>query len=249
MDVRWLTAFIDRPADSFELAVRFWSALTRSTLSPPRGDTGEFATLLPPDGDPYLRVQRVAEGTGGTHLDLHVDDVDEFARSAIAAGAVEHRRHGGLAVLRSPAGLPWCAVAHHGEAVRPAPQEAGDTGELHLIDQLCIDIPASRFDDECEFWSRVTSWELRRSSVRSEFAYLVRPEGCPLRLMLQRCDDGAVRAHLDVASSDVETVVAHHLRLGAVAGAHFEYWTVMADPAGRPYCVTARDPVTGSLAS
>jgi hypothetical protein len=248
MIVRWLTGFIDRPSASFDSAVAFWSAVTGSSLSPPRGEADQFATLIPPDGDPYLRVQRLGDGHGGSHLDVHVDDIMGFARRALAVGAVEQRGYADVVVLRSPAGLPWCVVGHHGARVRPAPQAAGDTGRLHLVDQVCIDIPVSRFDEECAFWSHVTGWKQGQSSLRSEFRFLVRPEGCPLRLLLQRCDDdGPARAHLDFASSDVGHVVAHHVRLGGTVAAVFEHWTVMTDPAGIRYCVTARDPATGRL--
>lgn len=249
MTVRWLTAFIDRPATSHEAAVRFWSALTGSSLSPPRGERGEFATLVPPEGDAYLRVQRVAEGPGGSHLDVHVDDIAAFADLALGAGAQRLQTYDDVVVLRSPAGLPWCVVEHHGEQRRPAPLPAGDSGARHLVDQLCIDIPASGFDEECAFWSRVTGWPLR-PSPHPEFRSLARPAGCPLRLLLQRLDEprGAARAHLDLASSDVDAVVAHHRSLGAtVAGVH-EGWTVLTDPSGVRYCVTARDPAPGRSA-
>jgi hypothetical protein len=153
-----------------------------------------------------------------------------------------------VVMLRSPAGLSWCVVSHHGEGDRPAPQQVGDTGCLHLVDQVCIDIPPSRFDEECAFWSRVTTWELRQSSLRHEFRFLVRPEGCPIRLLLQRCDEERpARAHLDIASTDVGNVVAHHQRLGASVAEMFDHWTVMTDPSGIPYCVTARDPTTGTV--
>ncbi len=69
--IGWLTAFVDRDGVTFNEAVRFWLAATGSTLSTPRGDHTEFATLVPFDGDAYLRVQRVDVG-GGSHLDLHV---------------------------------------------------------------------------------------------------------------------------------------------------------------------------------
>src|SRR5207302_8406403 len=71
--VRWLTVFLDFPADSFGAGVAFWREVTGSGLSPLRGAAGEFATLLPADGDAYPRVQRVAGGSGGPQLDLHVD--------------------------------------------------------------------------------------------------------------------------------------------------------------------------------
>lgn len=248
MTVRWVTGFIDRPPSSFEAAATFWAAVTGSDLSAMRGSQRKFASLRPPDGDAYLRLQRVVEGRGGCHLDLHVEDVAELAERAVAAGAVEMERHATFVVLRSPTGMPWCAVPHRGEQVRPAPQPAGNSGHLHLVDQVCIDIPATRFDEECAFWSRVTGWGLRDSSARLEFRYLVRPEGLPLRLLLQRCDERQLTgAHLDLASSDVPAVAAHHERLGARITAVFEHWTLMADPSATAYCVTARDPHTGRL--
>jgi len=70
--VRWLTVFLDFPAGSFGTGVAFWREVTGSALSPFRGAAAEFATLLPPTGDAYLRVQRTADGSGGHHLDLHV---------------------------------------------------------------------------------------------------------------------------------------------------------------------------------
>jgi hypothetical protein len=56
MSLRWLTVFLDFPAGSFEAGVAFWREATGSGRSPFRGVHGEFATLLPPSGDAYLRV-------------------------------------------------------------------------------------------------------------------------------------------------------------------------------------------------
>lgn len=50
-NVRWLTAFIDRPAGTFNSAVRFWTTVTATSVSQRRGDRGQFATLIPTDGD------------------------------------------------------------------------------------------------------------------------------------------------------------------------------------------------------
>ncbi|MCB0992900.1 MAG: hypothetical protein KDB16_18125, partial [Acidimicrobiales bacterium] len=71
LEIRWLTAFIDRPAATFDASVAFWAEITASSLSAPRGDNHKFATLLPQGGDAYLRVQRSAESPR-VHLDLHV---------------------------------------------------------------------------------------------------------------------------------------------------------------------------------
>jgi hypothetical protein len=56
-----------------------------------------------------------------------------------------------------------------------------------------------------------------------------------------------VSAHLDVGSPDRAAEVRRHLALGASLVAEEEFWTVLADPAGLPYCVTDRDPATGEL--
>src|SRR5512132_553949 len=117
MQVRWLTAFIDRPASTFDAATRFWLAATNTTLSPARGATGQFATLVPPHGDAYLRVQRIDHGWGGCHLDLHVDDVAGATGEAVALGAAIDDDSGAHTTLRSPAGLRWCLVPHRGERV------------------------------------------------------------------------------------------------------------------------------------
>ena len=57
MDVRWITGFVDRPAETFDACEAFWLAVHDATLSPRRGDADQFATLVPPDGDAFLRIQ------------------------------------------------------------------------------------------------------------------------------------------------------------------------------------------------
>lgn len=246
-NIRWLTAFIDRPAGTFEPAVRFWTAVTATSVSERRGNRGQFATLIPTGGDPYLRVQQVDAG-GGCHLDLHVDDLDTFARHAAALGAHVEPAIRGPAVVTSPAGMVACVVGYHGEHLRPPPIRSPG-GVLNLADQLCIDVPAAGFDRECEFWSALTGWPYRDSSAHHEFAYLERSSWCPLRLLLQRTGDrfGPARAHIDIASTAVGQLVSEHQAHGATVTAIYDHWTAMKDPSGMPYCVTSRDPITGQL--
>lgn len=248
MTVRWVTAFLDLPAAVLDADVAFWAAATGSTLSDPRGAHGEFATLVPPDGDPYLKVQRI-DGPARVHLDLHVGEVDAQVRRAVDLGAtVLH--HAGHAVLSSPGGFVLCLVGHPGGTVRPGPVTTPG-GAAELVDQVCLDIPARLYDAECVFWAALTGWELQHSA-RPELAALVRPAGQPLRLLLQRLghdDDGVVvRAHLDLAcGSHRDAVEARHRGLGAERVADGAAWTVLRDPAGLPYCLTPRDPATGVL--
>jgi hypothetical protein len=83
--------FLDFPVGSFGAGVAFWREVTGSTLSPFRGATGEFATLLPPSGDAYLRVQRVAV-PGPVQLDdAGASRADELCLD-IPAGTFERER-------------------------------------------------------------------------------------------------------------------------------------------------------------
>ena len=245
MALSWVTAFLDSTPDRFDESVKFWTAVTGWTLSSRRGEHGQFATLVPSQGDAYLRVQRVRAG-GGLHLDLHVDDVEAFTRHAEAVGALVSLMEGSVPVMTSPAGMIACAVSHRGEKERPASRLSAN-GIAHRVDQVGIDIPASRYEEETRFWTDLTGWELRPSQVRKEFSFLVRPDWSPLRLLLQRRDDddGPARAHLDIAAGDVDLLVAEHQSLGASIVEKFEHWTAMRDPTGFAYCITGRDPTTG----
>jgi hypothetical protein len=167
----WISVFIDLAAEEYDHAVRFWTEVTGYSLSPTRGVRGEFATLRPPAGRDYLRVQRLAHVPSRIHLDLHVAEVPSVGWSVQRFAAVEH----------------------------------------------------------------VVS--------------LARPDCVPVRVILQRLDVSdtgpAARAHLEWWTDDVHAEVARHRGLGARHVRDGEYWVVLADPAGLPYCVIGRDPDTG----
>jgi hypothetical protein len=249
--VLWLTAFVDRPAADVQVAVRFWSWVTETTLSPTRGERRQFATFLPTapdDGDAFLRMQTLLAGNDGGHLDVHLADVEAESARATALGALAVPRDG-YVTLTSPAGLRWCLVPGQPNLRRPA-AVTRPGGWTSLVDQLCIDVPPVYWDAECAFWQALTGWELRQGS-RPEFAHLVRPADIPLRLLLQRLDDppstDLASCHLDLACSNVAAEVALHETWAARVLARHPNWTTLADPTGTPYCVTRRDPVTGTL--
>ena len=251
----WLTVFLDFPPDAFGAEVAFWRKVTGCSLSPPSGAAGEFATLLPPSGDAYLRVQRVLGGGGGCHLDLHVDTASEplaeAADRAVALGARVRRRDGDargdrLIIADSPGGFTFCLVEWHGESVAPAPL-AIDGGGSSRVDTLCLDVPPAVFERECSFWAELTGWEPRDAAVPG-FRDLRRPAGMPARLLFQRLDSAApgqrVRSHLDFGCTDPAREVSRHVGLGARVADTFPHWTVLTDPAGREYCLVARDPAS-----
>ena len=249
MRVRWLTVFLDFPADTFGAGVAFWREVTGSGLSPSRGTDGEFATLLPPSGDAYLRVQRVLEGPGGCHLDLHLDtSVESLATAAGRAqslGARVRHAEAGLIIADSPGGFTFCLVSWDGESAVPGP--LATNGGVSRVDTLCLDVPSAEFKRECAFWSALTGWEQWPARVPG-FIYLQRPPGLAAQLLLQRLERAApgqrVAGHVDLGCAD-EHALSLHVGLGArVVGAH-PYWTVLADPAGREYCLVDREPDDG----
>ncbi|MFJ9864715.1 VOC family protein [Streptomyces sp. NPDC101165] len=239
--IRWTYAFIDRPAARLAEARAFWTAVTGTRPSEPRGDQGEFMTLLPDGTDACVKLQGVTEGAGGAHLDLCLDDPAALVRAALDLGAGLVADHGDWAVLRSPAGQLFCAVPWHTETVRPPVVDGS------RLDQVCLDVPPSAYDTETAFWAALTGWELLTVSL-PEFRVLRPPAGLPVRILLQRLDDERpASAHLDLACADIATTRARHERLGAVRVHQGPHWSVLRDPAGGTYCLTGRDPETGGL--
>lgn len=248
MTIEWVTGFFDFPASVFETGRDFWLDVTGYELSPPRGPQADFATLVPGEGDPYLRVQRIYDGPARCHLDFHAPDWAELAARAEELGARRKFTEAGLAVFVSPGGLPFCVSGEDGGRARP-PAAMWPGGSVSLVDQFCLDMPADLYEAECRFWADLTGWELW-DNPEAEFWHLTRPAGMPLRLLLQCTGDPpgtTVRAHPDLACSGVDAEVARHEQLGATWSHDGDGWITMRDPAGAEYCVTERNPFTGTV--
>ncbi len=246
----WLHLFLDVPARHWAAATRFWAAATGGTISAARGATGQFVTLLPAHGDPWVKLQRIdVPPTGGdapgappprTHLDLDGTDRTTAVAHATALGATAAWRYEGVVVMRSPGGLLLCNTLVTG---RPA---LGRDADL-VLDQVCIDIPASSWHRESRFWQALLGGDLV-AGPRPEFAVLPGPPTRP-RVLLHRLGEpaGPVRAHPDLACADRAAATARHTGLGAELVATHERWTVLRAPGGHLYCLTDRDPRTGRL--
>src|SRR3954469_17709582 len=179
LDVRWVSAFVDAPPERFDAAASFWASVTGSAPGSPAGDDGEFLPLEPPDGDPCLWLQGLRSGPVATHPDLYVEGdtgVVAAARTASELGATRLDSTEGLEVLRSPGGLPFCLVTRREQTRRPGP--VGPDGARAVADQICLDIPAGRYEEECAFWSALTGWP-RRDDEIDEFERLLRPRHIP----------------------------------------------------------------------
>ncbi|WP_036508249.1 VOC family protein [Nocardioides sp. URHA0020] len=238
----WVSAFLDLAPGDLDRGLAFWRDVTGYAVSAPRGETDEFVSLLPPDGDDYLRVQHLEDGPGRIHLDLHVEHPAVAAEAAIELGGhVLVRHEEGYVVVRSPGGLICCFVTHPATR-RPAPA-TWPGGHRSQVDQLCLDVPRAAYNGEVAFWQGLTGWELT-DLEETELERLQPPADQPLRWLVQRLDDadGPVRAHLDLATDDRDAEVARHLALGATQVARRDGWTVLTDPVGTPYCITRRMP-------
>jgi hypothetical protein len=237
-EITWITAFLDTTGDAADAVESFWCQVTGYRLAERRGERGEFATLLPDEGDPHLTVQTVGRPVpGGLHLDLHTGDVDALVARAEQLGASSCAADG-YVVCRSPSGLTFCAVGHPAESI--APPASWPDGRSK-VDQVSIDVPPSRWEEECRFWADLTGWELVAAGS-SEYRRLRRPAGLAVQLLLQRLDDepvhGVAAGHLDLGSDDYLAETERHLALGATEVRRTEHWITLLDPSGRAYCVT-----------
>ncbi|CAM3773715.1 VOC family protein [Occultella aeris] len=239
MGIEWMTAFLDLPAARSHAATRFWLDVTGCSLSERRGPAGEFATLLPRSGAPYLRTQVTGESEPRIHLDLHTGDVPGLVRRALDLGGTDMTR-AGVPTVATPGGLLVCVVQPQPGAELP-PSEFWPGVGRSMVDQVCLDVPPSRYDGELEFWTGLTGWA-RRDLGDGEFERLTGVGALQVLVQRRQDDVGPVRAHLDLAADDPGAEVARHLALGARHRFDGREWVTLEDPAGMPYCVTARRP-------
>lgn len=223
----------------------FWSAATGWALSAPRGEDGQFLTLVPQTGDAWLKLQAFDDEEPRIHVDLDAVDREDAVARSTALGANHAWTYDGVPVMSSPGGLLFCHTPSEGAAPRFARSEPE-----RVLDQVCIDIPRSRWDQEVAFWSGITGRTPEQTKT-PEFVRLVDPDphgGLRILLQLLEDEDGEVRAHPDVAVAHRASETCRHEALGAETVGVFEWWTVMRAPYGQVYCLTDRDPVTGRVA-
>ena len=231
----WLTVFLDYPAGEFDAGVGFWCAATGYALSVPRGESGEFATLVPPSGDDFLKVQRLGDGATRLHLDVHVDDPWSRAEALEAAGGelVEESPHG-YVVMRSPAGFTFCLVRH--PSSRVAPVTRWPAGHHSRVSRFCLDVPRKRYAEEVAFFQELLGGEW--VEVDEPETALRPAAGWPLDVRLQPAEVAStVTSHLHIATDDLAAEVERLESSGARARAVRTGKAILEAPGGSALCV------------
>jgi hypothetical protein len=235
----WLTVFLDFPAGEFDAGTRFWAGATGYPLSSFRGAHDEFATLVPPAGEAYLKLQRLGEGPTRLHLDLHVKDPFADAEAAEAGGAelLEESPHGYF-VMRSPAGFTFCLVKLCGTSV-PGPVLWPD-GHRSRVSRFCLDVPRTQYAAEVRFFQTLLGGRWREVA---EPETALRPASdWALDVRLQPAEIvSEVTSHLHVLTDDLAAEVERLEDLGARRRALRTGKAILEVPGGTALCVVARE--------
>lgn len=107
-----------------------------------------------------------------------------------------------------------------------------------------IDVPVADHERELAFWQAACGQPLEQDDELPEYHGANWP-GHDLLLLVQRLGSGQARVHLDIRTDDVEADVTRLEKLGARRVQRVDYWWVLQDPAGLPFCVVPAPP--GSL--
>jgi predicted enzyme related to lactoylglutathione lyase len=223
----WVSASLDFADSDYDAGVALWRELTGYPLS---------------DDDGFLRARRLDSGPSGLQLDVHVPDVMAATEQVKGLGATVDDGDDPV-TGRSPGGLSFRLIGDS-ELIASVPSQ-WPGGHSSLVDQVSIDIPQEHWEAESAFWAKLTGWESQTIPGLSEYIFLLRPSGAPLRIILQRLGEptGSVRAHLDWAVSDRTAETGRQVAAGARVVQVNPIWTVLDGVV--TYCVTDRDPATG----
>lgn len=106
---RLLKIVIDVPEGEHDRELAFWSAATGAALD--RFDQHpEYHGAGLPGSDLWLLVQRLDDGPGRVHVDIHTDDLDAEVVRLEKLGADRVQYVHGWWVMRDPAGLLFCVL-------------------------------------------------------------------------------------------------------------------------------------------
>jgi catechol 2,3-dioxygenase-like lactoylglutathione lyase family enzyme len=163
------------------------------------------------------------------HLDLNIESVDR----ALEAGATVLWDMGRWTTLTDPEGQEFCVFPREGEIVKRAYELEWDCAEGPE--------PARR---QAEWWGAV----LGATPVHDEekgYSYLQDIPGCPWDFFdfvgVPEPKQAKNRVHIDVATDDLDALLAHGATVLRAKGDDGLRWNVLADPDGNEFCAFTAD--------
>jgi predicted enzyme related to lactoylglutathione lyase len=100
---------VDVPDGDHDRELRFWEGATGVAMRRFDKHPEYHGAHLPGHGIGML-VQRLGDGPGRVHLDIHTDDLDAEVARLERLGAERVRQVNAWWVMRDPAGLPFCVI-------------------------------------------------------------------------------------------------------------------------------------------
>jgi hypothetical protein len=237
----WLHVVIDAPAAHQDPEAEFWAEALGWPVGVPWRGHPELRSFEPPRGTSYVHLQEI-DGPPRVHIDLESPDPEATAGVAVRLGAELVAERDSWRTLASPGGLPFCILAARDH--EPPEPITWPRGHRTRLVQVCIDSPVAAHDREVAFWRDLLDGRWVDSPAH-EFAGKWHDDaGSPLQLLFQRLDEptGAVRAHLDLGTDDLEAETGRLQDTGAEAVHPGRGWHALRDPAGLLFCVTLNSP-------
>ena len=99
---------IDVPEADHDRELEFWQAATGQKL--PRFGHPEYHGGQLPGQELLLLVQRLEEGPGRVHIDIHTDDLEAEVERLERLGAKRVRQVHSWWIMQDPAGLLYCVL-------------------------------------------------------------------------------------------------------------------------------------------
>lgn len=201
-------------------------------MDEPRGAHGEFSTLLPAAGDPWVKLQAIGDEHPRMHLDIDVEDTDEAVERLASTGAERLASFDSVRVLRSPAGMVLCLTSWN--AAGRASQQVREVSPL--LDEVCLRVPARSWDVEVEFWQQLLA---RSAEPTGDDRLILSHDRWPVQVLLQRNDstEASAAAHPHVRAADRAQEEARHVALGATVLTRGPRHTAMLAPDATRYCL------------